>query len=64
VLSLSLQGGPFTAQEAADFLARPYADEAVALRRCDELAKDPEMRTPDLEDFRPILERAERSPGT
>jgi len=63
VLTLSLQGGPLTAEEAAAFLSRPYAEDAVALRRCDELAKDPEMRTPTLEDFRPVLERAERSAG-
>jgi len=60
VCSLKVQGGPFDAAEAAAFLARPYASEAVALRRWDEEAKDPEMRTPALEDFRPVLERAER----
>ncbi|MGD1879452.1 MAG: phosphonate degradation HD-domain oxygenase [Kiloniellaceae bacterium] len=63
VRSLAVQGGPFTAQQAEAFLARPYAEEAVALRRWDELAKDPEMVTPSLEDFRPVLERAERSAG-
>ena len=56
--SLALQGGPFTPQQAEAFLARPYAAEAVRLRRWDELAKDPEMVTPSLEDFRPVLERA------
>jgi phosphonate degradation associated HDIG domain protein len=60
VCSLKVQGGPFDAAEAAAFLARPYASEAVALRRWDEEAKNPEMRTPGLEDFRPVLERAER----
>src|SRR3546814_6538909 len=40
VRSLAVQGGPFTAKEAEIFLARPYAEEAVALRRWDELAKD------------------------
>lgn len=58
VRSLALQGGPFTAGEAEAFLARPHAAEAVALRRWDELAKDPEMVTPGLEEFRPLLERA------
>jgi len=61
VRSLAVQGGPFTAREAEAFLARPYAEAAVALRRWDELAKDPEMVTPSLEDFRPVLERAQRS---
>ena len=63
VRSLKLQGGPFTATEAAAFLARPYAEAAVALRRWDERAKDPDMLTPGLEDFRPVLERAARSVG-
>ncbi|MEQ9608351.1 MAG: HD domain-containing protein [Kiloniellaceae bacterium] len=61
VRSLAVQGGPFTAAQAEAFLARPYAEAAVALRRWDELAKDPEMVTPSLEDFRPVLERAQRS---
>ncbi len=60
VRSLAVQGGPFDAEQAADFLARPHAQDAVALRRWDELAKDPEMVTPGLEAFRPVLERAER----
>ena len=32
-LSLQLQGGPFTADEAAEFGRRPFAMEAVALHR-------------------------------
>ncbi|MGF1628101.1 MAG: phosphonate degradation HD-domain oxygenase [Kiloniellaceae bacterium] len=63
VRSLQVQGGPYSAEEAKAFLTRPYAEAAVALRRWDELAKDPEMRTPRLEDFRPVLERAERRSG-
>jgi gamma-butyrobetaine dioxygenase len=58
VRSLAVQGGPFSAREVEAFRARPYAEEAIALRRWDELAKDPEMRTPSLEDFRPVLARA------
>ena len=58
VRSLAVQGGPYSAAEAAAFRARPYAEAAVALRRWDELAKDPEMKTPSLADFRPVLERA------
>lgn len=58
VRSLAVQGGPFTDREAEAFLARPYAADAIALRRWDELAKDPAMATPRLEDFRPLLERA------
>jgi phosphonate degradation associated HDIG domain protein len=58
VRSLAVQGGPFTPRQAEAFLTRPYAVEAVRLRRWDELAKDPEMVTPSLADFRPVLERA------
>lgn len=58
VRSLAVQGGPYSAEQAAAFRARPHAEAAVALRRWDELAKDPEMKTPSLEDFRPVLQRA------
>jgi [1-hydroxy-2-(trimethylamino)ethyl]phosphonate dioxygenase len=58
VRSLAVQGGPYSAEQAAAFRDRPYAEAAVALRRWDELAKDPEMKTPSLADFRPVLERA------
>jgi gamma-butyrobetaine dioxygenase len=63
VHSLAVQGGPFTAAEAEAFFSRPQAEAAVALRRWDELAKDPAMLTPTLEDFRPVLERAARRNG-
>lgn len=57
VRSLAVQGGPYSAEEAAKFRAGPHAEAAVALRRWDELAKDPEMVTPSLEHFRPLLQR-------
>jgi phosphonate degradation associated HDIG domain protein len=56
--SLRLQGGPFTPDEAAHFRARRHAEAAVVLRRLDEQAKVPGLRTPDLEHFRPYLEAA------
>lgn len=46
--SLVLQGGVFNAAEAAAFIARPGADEAVRLRLWDDLAKAPAMATPPL----------------
>ncbi len=54
--SLELQGGAFTEREAADFIAQPFAEAALRLRRWDEAAKVPEARTPSLESFRPLLE--------
>lgn len=58
VRSLALQGGPFTADEAEAFLARPHARAALALRRWDEAAKDPTMETPPLRAFEAVIERA------
>ena len=56
VRSLELQGGPFTEAEAERFIAAPYAKDTVLLRRWDELAKDPDAETPDLDHFVPVLE--------
>lgn len=51
VRSLALQGGPMSAEEAADFRRHPQFSEAVRLRRYDEEAKDPRARTPDFDHF-------------
>ena len=51
VLSLKLQGGPMGVAEAAGFEARPFAREAIRLRRFDELAKDPDAKTPPFSHF-------------
>ncbi len=61
VRSLGLQGGAFSPDEAADFIARPYAAEAVRLRRWDEGAKVPGKVTPDLGHFRPYIEASLRA---
>lgn len=58
VRSLAVQGGPFTAVEADTFIAGPYAEAAVALRRWDEAAKDPRKQTPSLQAFEPLIARA------
>jgi phosphonate degradation associated HDIG domain protein len=59
VASLRLQGGPMTPEEVATFRADPYAEDALRLRRWDEQAKVPQLPTPDLEHFRPVLELAQ-----
>ena len=46
--SLALQGGPMTRDEAAAFVGLPFADDAIALRRWDDLAKEPGRPTPSL----------------
>ncbi|HJZ49207.1 MAG TPA: hypothetical protein VKE41_18645 [Roseiflexaceae bacterium] len=54
--SLLLQGGPFSAEEVAAFEASPHFMDAVRLRRYDDIGKDPEAWTPDLEHYREVLE--------
>ena len=49
--SLELQGGPFSRAEAARFIAQPYAEDAVRLRRWDDQAKEPRAPTPALSHF-------------
>ncbi len=51
VRSLALQGGRFGGAEAAAFVKRPHAEGAIRLRRWDDLAKNPDATTPDLEHF-------------
>lgn len=58
VASLKVQGGPFTEVEAQDFIATPFARDAVRLRVWDDLAKDTGARTPALQDFRVDLRAA------
>ena len=56
VYTLSLQGGPMTAAEAAAFAAGPYAAGAVAVRRWDDAAKDPAAEVPGFAWYRPLLD--------
>ena len=60
VRSLELQGGPFPADLAADFIRLPHAPAAVRLRRWDEGAKVLGKSTPELDHFRPYLEASLR----
>lgn len=55
--SLALQGGVFSAEQAAAFLTQSGARDAVMLRQWDDLAKQAELATPSLAHF---LERAAR----
>lgn len=56
IRSLGLQGGPMTRDEAAAFIAQPYAEDAVRLRRWDDFAKDPDRKTPPLKHFLDIAD--------
>ena len=55
--SLELQGGTYSAADAAEFIAQPYAQDAVKLRRWDDLAKVAGRTTPDLAHFLEIAVR-------
>lgn len=58
IVSLNLQGGPMSANEVADFELNPFAQDAVRLRKWDDLAKDPNLTTPSLSYYLVHLERA------
>lgn len=57
IRSLKLQGGTFTPEQAAAFIAQPGAEDAVKLRRWDDLAKVGGLATPPLAHY---LARARR----
>jgi gamma-butyrobetaine dioxygenase len=61
VRTLSLQGGPMTADEVAAFEALPFFRDAVAVRRWDDQAKDPMITPPRFAHFAPLLEAFVRS---
>lgn len=54
--SLALQGGSFDAGQAVDFASMPGAPDAIRLRRWDDQAKQPGMRTGSLTHFLEIAE--------
>jgi phosphonate degradation associated HDIG domain protein len=51
IISLKLQGGPMDGTEAAAFRDKPFALDAVVLRRLDDLAKDPRAEPPSISHF-------------
>jgi phosphonate degradation associated HDIG domain protein len=55
VRSLELQGGTFSAAEAAAYRAQPHAGEAIHVRRWDDLAKVPGAATRAIADYAPLL---------
>jgi phosphonate degradation associated HDIG domain protein len=61
LLSLELQGRPCSPQEVAEFQRNPYADEAVRLRRWDDVGKIEGLDTPSLDHYRPALRAGFRS---
>ena len=55
--TLSLQGGPMSAAEVAQFRTNPYHEEAVRVRRWDEAGKVAGMTTPPFRHYAPLLQR-------
>jgi len=53
--SLRVQGGPFSDEEAEQFLKQPFAPESIALRAWDDQAKVANMAVPDVSYFREVL---------
>jgi len=60
VHTLSLQGGPMSEEEVAQFRANPFHEEAVRVRLWDEQGKVPGMKTRRFRDYVPLLERVVR----
>lgn len=56
-LSLRLQGGPFTPEQAAEFETDIHFDEAIQVRRYDDAGKMQDMPVPPLESYRDLLNR-------
>jgi phosphonate degradation associated HDIG domain protein len=57
VHTLSLQGGPMSVEEVAEFRKNPFHAEAVRVRIWDEGGKVPGMRTRAFRDYAPLLQR-------
>ena len=61
--TLGVQGGPMSADEVDTFRRRPYAEDAVELRRWDDLGKDSGRAPLALEDFRPEIDAVDLTLG-
>jgi len=60
-ISLAAQGGPFSKEEAEEFIKKPFMKEAVEMRRFDDMAKIVNKKTPDLNHFKHYLDEAFQS---
>ena len=63
VRSLGQQGGPFGSAECEAFLAEPFRDVAIGLRRWDEGAKIAGHSVPPLRRYRDMVERLGQNAG-
>ncbi|PCI88391.1 MAG: hypothetical protein COB24_02520 [Hyphomicrobiales bacterium] len=58
VQSLKLQGGIMSDEEVKKFRSHPYYQDALRLRVWDDLAKDPDLITPDIAHFMSYVENS------
>ena len=58
--SLELQGGVYSAPEAETFAAKPYARDAMRVRRWDDQAKVQGKATPNLDHYLDVVSRCAR----
>ena len=56
--SLEVQGGPFSKEQANDFINKPFMKQAVAIRRFDDQAKVLNKKTPELCHFKQYVEQS------
>jgi predicted HD phosphohydrolase len=55
IISLKLQGGPMSDDEIKRFKSKPYYQEAIKLRRFDEGAKNPKLRSKKISEYKELL---------
>ncbi len=58
IMTLAQQGGAFDAEQSARFLAEPYAEEALALRRRDDDGKVDGLTIAPIAEYQPLLAAA------
>ena len=63
VVSLQRQGGALRGEDAAGFLAQPWAADAVTLRRADDSGKVEGLAVRDLQSWAPLLQDLTRRVG-
>jgi phosphonate degradation associated HDIG domain protein len=56
VVTLKLQGGPMAAHEVAQFETEPFYKDAVRVRQWDDQGKFAGLKTPDVSDYRALIE--------
>ena len=59
-VSLALQGGPMTAEEQADFRQSSHWEDALLVRKWDDLAKVAGLETPSLDHYLPMIAQLAR----